>query len=355
MADPLVVPTAAGLYCPAGDFHVDPWRPVATALITHGHGDHARPGHGRYFAVRDGAGILVRRLGDIDLVPVEYGEPLRFGRARVSFHPAGHVLGSAQVRIEADGETWVLSGDYKRDPDPTCAPFEVVPCDVFVSEATFALPVYRWRPTAEVVGEIFAWWQENARAGVASVLGCYALGKAQRVLAELARFTDRPVHVHGAVGALTEVYRAAGVAMLPTLPVGGTKTDYAGELVIAPPGADATPWARRLGRASTGFCSGWMRVRGNRRRRGYDRGFVLSDHADWPSLLATVRETGARRVLLTHGHSDALVHYLRELGLEAGALETAYGGEDGAAAAETAGPAPAAAGGPGASDAPAEP
>ncbi|MCZ8129676.1 MAG: ligase-associated DNA damage response exonuclease [Steroidobacteraceae bacterium] len=326
---PLVVPTAAGLYCPAGDFHVDPWRPVERAVITHGHSDHARLGHARYWAARPGLGILRKRLGDVDVVPVEYGEPLAFGRARVSFHPAGHVLGSAQIRIEADRATWVISGDYKREPDPTCAPFEVVACDTFVSEATFALPIYRWRPTAEVVDEIREWWLANRRAGVASVLGCYALGKAQRVLAELLRVTDEPVYVHGAVATLTDVYREAGVAMVPTLPVSAARKDYAGELIVAPPGADATPWMRRFGKASTGFCSGWMRVRGNRRRRGYDRGFVLSDHADWPSLLRTIRETRARRALLTHGHSDVLVRYLREQGVEAGALETAFAGEDG--------------------------
>jgi putative mRNA 3-end processing factor len=330
MTDPLVVPTAAGLYCPAGDFHVDPWRPVPTALITHGHGDHARFGNDRYYAARQGLGILRKRLGDVNLAGVEYGERVRLGRATVSFHPAGHVLGSAQIRIEADGATWVVSGDYKRDPDPTCAPFEVVPCDTFISEATFALPIYRWRPTADVVGEIWDWWQSNARAGTTSVLGCYALGKAQRVLAELLRYTDRPVYVHGAVAAITDVYREAGVAMVPTLALEKDRKDYAGELIVAPPGADATPWMRRFGKSSTGFCSGWMRVRGNRRRRGYDRGFVLSDHADWPSLLRTIRETGATRALLTHGHSDVLVRYLREQGLDAGALETSFGGEDGA-------------------------
>jgi putative mRNA 3-end processing factor len=331
MADPLVVPTPAGLHCPAGDFYIDPWRPVRTALITHGHGDHARFGHERYYAARPGLGILRKRLGDVRVDGLEYGETLRLGRATVSFHPAGHVLGSAQIRIEVDGVTWVVSGDYKREPDPTCAPFEVVACDTFISEATFALPIYRWRPSAEVVGEIWDWWQANARAGVTSVLGCYALGKAQRVLAELLRYTERPVYVHGAVAALTDVYRAAGIAMVPTLTLEKERKDYAGELIVAPPGADATPWMRRFGKTSTGFCSGWMRVRGNRRRRGYDRGFVLSDHADWPSLLRTIRETGARRALLTHGHSDVLVRYLREQGIEAGALETAFGGEDGAA------------------------
>jgi putative mRNA 3-end processing factor len=328
MHDPLVVPTDAGLYCPAGDFHIDPWRPVRTALVTHGHADHARPGHDRYYAARPGLGILRKRLGDVDLAGVEYGETLAFGRARVSFHPAGHVLGSAQIRIEADGGTWVVSGDYKREPDPTCAPFEVVHCDTFISEATFALPVYRWSPTGRVVDEIWDWWQSNRRAGATSVLGCYALGKAQRVLAELRRHTTETVYVHGAVQALTEVYREAGVEMVPTAPLASARRDYAGELIVAPPGANATPWLRRFAKASTGFCSGWMRVRGNRRRRGYDRGFVLSDHADWPSLLRTIRETGATRALLTHGHTDVLVRYLREQGVSAGALATSFAGED---------------------------
>lgn len=327
MPDPLVVPTDSGLYCPAGDFHIDPWRPVKTALVTHGHGDHARYGHERYYAARVGLGILRKRLGDVQLAGVEYGEPVTFGRARVSFHPAGHVLGSAQIRIEADGCTWVVSGDYKRDPDPTCAPFEVVACDTFISEATFALPVYRWSPTEAVIDEIWGWWQSNRQAGATSVLGCYALGKAQRVLAELRRRTNEPVYVHGAVQALTDVYREAGIEMVPTLPVTKERRDYAGELIVAPPGADATPWMRRFAKSSTGFCSGWMRVRGNRRRRGYDRGFVLSDHADWPSLLRTIRETGATRALLTHGHTDVLVRYLRELGVGAGALETSFAGE----------------------------
>jgi putative mRNA 3-end processing factor len=263
------------------------------------------------------------------VAPVDYNKPLRFGEAIISLHPAGHILGSAQVRIEHQGQVWVVSGDYKRQADPTCAPFEPIACDVFISEATFALPVYRWPDTAEVVADIVRWWRENRERGIASVLFCYALGKAQRVLAELLAFTSDPVQVHGAVGSLVEVYARAGIAMVPTLSAtADRKADYRGALIIAPPSAAGSSWMRRFGEHSSGFCSGWMRVRGDRRRRGYDRGFVLSDHADWPALIRTCRESGARRILLTHGYSDAMTRYLTEQGLEAAALSTAYGGEN---------------------------
>jgi putative mRNA 3-end processing factor len=248
----------------------------------------------------------------------------------VSFHPAGHVLGSTQVRIEARGETWVVSGDYKRDPDPTCLPFEVVPCDVFVTEATFGLPVYRWPAAREVARDIVAWREECAANGETALLYCYALGKAQRILAELGALTDRPAWVHGAIDAGVQVYRAAGVAMLDTRRVADEPrgADLAGELVIAPPSAAGSPWVRRFRRAQQGFASGWMRLRGNRRRRNLDRGFVVSDHADWPSLLRTVHETGARRIIATHGDTEALVRVLRESGLDAGVFNTGYGEED---------------------------
>ncbi len=326
----LITVTAGGLYCPAGDFHIDPWRPVPRAVITHAHGDHLRGGSERYWLSRAGESLARSRLPpDARVSALDYGEALEFGGVRVSLHPAGHVLGSAQVRLEHRGEVWVVSGDYKRDPDPTCAPFEVVPCDVFISEATFALPVYRWAPTAAVAADILAWWQANRERGIASVLFAYALGKAQRVLAELAALTQEPVYTHGAVENLVAAYREAGIAMLPTRsPAATRRADYAGALVVAPPGAAGSPWMRRFGEVSTGFCSGWMRVRGDRRRRGYDRGFVLSDHADWPSLLRTFRETGARRILLTHGHTETMCRYLREQGIDAAALATDYGAED---------------------------
>jgi putative mRNA 3-end processing factor len=326
----LVTLTPEGLYCPQGGFHIDPWRPVACALITHAHADHARRGSREYHAARSGVGLLRRRLGpEAGICGHGFGEPLAFGDATVSFYPAGHVLGSAQIRIEVGGEVWVISGDYKRDPDPSCETFEVVRCDAFVTEATFALPIYRWDPVDQVMGALLGWWDANAAAGRASVLFCYALGKAQRVLAEVGRRTDRPVFVHGAIDALLDAYRCEGIALAPTAPVGARikGESFAGELVIAPPSAFGSPWMRRFGDASTGFASGWMRVRGNRRWRGFDRGFVLSDHVDWPRLLQTIEATGARRVLPTHGYADTLARYLRDVGVAAEPLETQFDGE----------------------------
>ena len=326
----LVVLTPEGLYCPSGDFHIDPWKPVPRAVITHGHGDHARTGMGTYHVAAEGLPVLQWRLGEQDYRVHAAGERVRIGGAAVSFHPAGHVLGSTQVRIEAGGEVWVASGDYKRDPDPTCLPFEVVPCDVFITECTFGLPVYRWPPASDVARDIVQWRDECAANGEAAILYCYALGKAQRVLAELAAHTDRPAWVHGAIDAGVQVYREAGVPMLDTLRVADEPrgADFAGELVIAPPSAAGSPWIRRFRRAQQGFASGWMRIRGNRRRRNYDRGFVVSDHADWPSLLRTVRETGARRVIATHGDTDALVRVLNESGIDTGVFATGYGEDD---------------------------
>jgi putative mRNA 3-end processing factor len=326
----VVTVTESGLYCPGGDFYIDPWRPVARAVVTHAHGDHARGGSEEYIAADCGIGLLRHRLGpDARICGRSYTEPFVLGGARVSLHAAGHVLGSAQVRIETDAGVWVVTGDYKRAPDPTCAAFEPLAADVLISEATFALPCYRWPDTQTVIAEIHEWWMRNRRAGRASALFCYALGKAQRVLAELARLTDEAVYLHGAVTPLVEEYRRAGVRMLPTAPVvREAKADYAGALIMAPPSAAGTPWMRRFGDAATGFCSGWMRIRGARRRRGYDRGFVLSDHADWPELLQTVTDSGARRVLLTHGYTHALERHLREQGIDAAALRTAYGEEE---------------------------
>ncbi len=330
IAQDLIIATRRGLYCKAGNFYIDPWMPVDTALITHAHGDHLRAGNGRYICSAPGEAVTRLRLpADANIAPMPYGRQFMVGEVKVSLHPAGHILGSSQVRIEHGDAVWVVSGDYKRNPDPTCAPFEVIDCDVFISEATFALPAYRWPDTEQVASEIFDWWQTNKRAGVASILFVYALGKAQRVLAELLRFTNEPVYVHGAVASLVDAYRQCGVAMLPTLPATvAAKADYRGALVLAPPSAAGSTWVRRFGESRAGFCSGWMRVRGDRRRRGYDRGFVLSDHADWPSLLRTIKETGAQRVLLTHGYTDALCRYLQEQGVAATALNTEYGAEE---------------------------
>ena len=324
-----------GLWCAPGRFHVDPWGAVPLAVITHAHADHARPGSGRYLCAREGAKVLERRLAlaDPSRAPViealDYGEERRIGDALVSLHPAGHVLGSAQVRVRAGGETWLVTGDFKRAPDPTCAPFEPVRADVLITEATFALPIYRWAPTEDVVREVIAYWDEAVGENVNALIFCYALGKAQRLVAELARLApDRTVHVHGAIAAMNEVYRASGVDVPETiaateLPRGSVK----GALILAPPSARGTPWMRRFGAAREALASGWMRVRGDRRRRTLDRGFALSDHADWPALLDTVRESGASRVLVTHGRSDALARHLVEQGLDARVLRTRWEGE----------------------------
>jgi putative mRNA 3-end processing factor len=258
-----------------------------------------------------------------------YGETRRIGEVEVSFHPAGHVLGSAQVRIERRGEIWIVSGDYKRQADPTCAPFEPVRCHTFITEATFALPIYRWDPTATVAAEISAWWQENTQAGRASVLCAYSLGKAQRLLAELLpHLAGRTIRTHGAIEAMNEVYRRSGVLLPPTRRIDPqTRGSFAGELILAPPAAAGSLWMRRFGRAQVGFASGWMRLRGTRRRGSFDRGFALSDHADWFDLLRTIEESGAERVLATHGYSATLARFLGERGWETGVLGTEFRGE----------------------------
>jgi putative mRNA 3-end processing factor len=328
----MLIETAQGLYCPDGDFHIDPWAPVARAVITHAHGDHARAGSAAYLCTDACAPLLRRRFGaDAVIESAPYGRALTMGSTRVSFHPAGHILGSAQIRIEGNG-VWVLSGDYKRAADPTCAAFEPVACDTFITESTFALPIYRWDPTDVVIADLLSWWALNRERGLTSIVFCYTIGKAQRLLAELARVTDRPVLVHGRMVPMIDAYRAAGVSMLETQtlidrPRG---TSLAGELVLAPPSARGTPWMRRLGDLSDALTSGLMRVRGVRRQRAYDRGFVMSDHADWPALLDTITATGAGRVIATHGHAEPLARFLREHGLESGVMRTAWENEGGA-------------------------
>ena len=281
----------------------------------------------------DCAPLLARRFGPSALIePQPYGTSITLGSTRVSLHPAGHIRGSAQVRIESADGVWVVTGDFKRAADPTCTVFEPVKCDTFVTESTFGLPIYRWDSTDDVMRQIVAWWDENRARGIASVLFCYTLGKAQRLLAELTNYTDRPVLVHGMMLPMIEAYRAAGVKMLASTalierPRGSS---VAGELVLAPLSARGTPWMRRLGDLSDAFASGLMRVRGVRRQRAYDRGFVISDHADWPDLLRTIEETGAARVYATHGHAEPLARFLREHGLESGVMRTAWEDEGGA-------------------------
>lgn len=331
MNAPLVSVTPSGLFCERGGFFIDPWRPVERALLTHAHADHARPGMGSYLAAAEGLPLLRKRLGaEARVETMPYGERAAIGEVRVSFHPAGHVLGSSQIRLEAGGEVWVVSGDYKRAADPTCAPFEVVRCHTLITEATFALPIYRWPLAADVARETLAWWAEGREAGRTAVVFCYALGKSQRLLAELGPLPDgRPVLTHGAVEGLVACYREAGVALPPTRQVTPETEREAlrGALVLAPPSAAGTPWLRRFAPYETAFASGWMRLRGARRRRSVDRGLVLSDHADWPALWQTVRESGAERVLATHGYADVFARALADAGLDARPLETAFEGE----------------------------
>ncbi|GAB4038803.1 MAG: ligase-associated DNA damage response exonuclease [Rubrivivax sp.] len=325
----LVVERPEGLYCPAGDFHIDPWRPVPRAVITHAHADHARRGHGAYLAHRDSAGVLRARLGEIALQALDYGEAVSINGVRISLHPAGHVLGSAQVRLEHRGEVWVVSGDYfvsgAGDANPTTPPFEPQRCHCFVTESTFGLPVYRWRPQAEVLAEVNAWWRANAEAGRSSLLLAYSFGKAQRLLAGVDPSIG-PIAVHGTVASVNEAYRAAGVALPATVAL-DTLADPRRALVIAPPSVRGSAWARRLGDGSDAFASGWMQLRGARRRQGLDRGFVLSDHADWPGLQQAIAATGASRVIVTHGYEAVMVRWLQQQGLEAGSFRTEYGDE----------------------------
>ncbi len=331
-ASDLIVARPEGLYCPAGDFYIDPWRPVARAVITHAHSDHARWGHGHYLAHEHSAAILRRRLGaDIHLQTLPYGEVIDHHGVRVSLHPAGHVLGSAQVRLEVGGEVWVASGDYKLESDGTCPPFEAVRCHTFITESTFGLPIYRWPSQPALFQDINAWWQANASQGRASVLYAYALGKAQRLLHGLDPSIG-PIVCHGAVEPLNAVYRDLGVALPPTLMATDPSLDKASlgrSIVIAPPSAARSTWLRRFGPdLADAFASGWMQLRGTRRRRGVDRGFVVSDHADWPGLQTAIRATGAERVFVTHGSVPVMVRWLCEQGLQAQAFATEYGHED---------------------------
>jgi putative mRNA 3-end processing factor len=332
----LVVERPEGLYCPPGDFYIDPWRPVERAVITHAHGDHARAGHAHVLATSVSEGVLRSRLGDdLPFFGLAYGETVQHRGVTLSLHPAGHVLGSAQVRLEHGGQVWVVSGDYylseHDERNPTTPPFEPVRCDCFITESTFGLPIYRWRPQAEVFGEIDAWWRANAAAGRPSLLLGYSFGKAQRLIAGVDA-SNGPIVVHGAVETLNAAYRAEGVALPPTTLVTEVpdRRLLAGALVVAPPAVHASAWARKLGDFSDAFASGWMALRGARRRQGVDRGFVLSDHPDWPGLQRAIRASGAERVIVTHGYEAVMVRWLREQGWNAGAFHTEYGGDDGA-------------------------
>lgn len=323
---PVILSTDKGLYCPAGDFYIDAWDAVPRTIITHAHSDHARPGSSRYLTASDGSHLLRRRMGpDATIDTLEYGQSVDMNGVRVSLHPAGHVLGSAQVRIEHKGQICVITGDYKRQPDPTCRPFELVPCHTLITECTFGLPIFRWRDPKTVIADINDWWRGNVASGRTSMLVAYSLGKAQRVLASVDSSIG-PILLHGAVLGMVEAYRQSGVS-LPAAEHASpenAKANRGKSLVICPPSAIGSTWVRKFSPTSIGIASGWMQVRGFRRRGGIDRGFVLSDHVDWPALMQTIQETGAEHVIATHGYTQQLARYLTEQGRTASVFQTHF-------------------------------
>ncbi len=327
---PLIRATTRGLYCERGGFHIDPWRPVDRALVTHGHADHARYGMRHYLTSEAGIGVVRERVGQAASIEgLPFGARRRIGEVTVSFHPAGHLLGSAQIRVEHRGDVWVVTGDYKTAADPSCEAFEPVRCDTLITESTFGLPIYKWPDSATTFDAIHQWWRENQAEGRTSILFAYALGKAQRVLCGLDPATG-PIGVHGAVERLLPHYQAAGRPVPPVVRANAETRDAlrGSGLIVAPGSAQNTPWIRRFAPYSLAFASGWMLVRGSRRRRALDRGFVLSDHVDWAGILETVEATGASRVGITHGYAAPLKRWLTEhKGLEAFELPTRFTGE----------------------------
>lgn len=323
-----------GLYCENGDFYIDPVNPVKCALLTHAHGDHCRPGMGVYYGHKATCDLASIRLGDgARMHPLEYEQKLSFGPVSVSFHPAGHILGSAQIRLSCGGEVWVVSGDYKLQHDPSCPPMEAVACDTFITEATFGLPVFHWPKTSMVAGDINTWYENGVSENATSLLFAYSLGKSQRLILELLKANQKLANVmvvHRSCAALNAVYRHHGVQM-PDLPVLGDDIplkDCVGRLIIAPPTTEGARWTRGLKNKRSAMASGWMMLRGTQRRRPVDKGFVVSDHADWPGLLEAITRTKASRVLVTHGYEDSLSRYLNEKSISSSELKISYGGDE---------------------------
>ncbi len=331
----MLIRTPNGLYCPAGDFYIDPCRGVERAIITHAHSDHARGGSRSYACAQPGVGVLRERLGPkASITGIPYGTATQMKDVRVSFHPAGHVLGSSQIRLEHRGEVWVVSGDYKVQADPTCAAFEPVRCHTFITESTFGLPVYRWPAVDSVFAEINAWWQANQRTGRTSVLLAYSLGKAQRLLAGVDP-QQGPILVHSTILATLRPYRDEGISLpdVERLSAERMRQSSGKALVLTPPQAEDAFSMAGPGGLAQAFASGWMLTRGGQRGRGAAAGFVLSDHADWPGLIDAIKATQARRILVTHGYTAPLSRWLRENGWEADPLETLpHAGEKGAVA-----------------------
>lgn len=317
------------MYCAQGDFYIDPWRPVSKALITHGHSDHSRYGHKAYIATHPSVPIIKHRLGNIRINGVDFNEALSINGVKVSFHPAGHIIGSAQIRLEHKGEVWVISGDYKPDKDNCSEDFELVKCHTFITESTFGLPVFNWRPQQEIFDDIINWWQSNAEQGKTSLISAYALGKAQRIIQGLSPDLPGKIYTHGAVENMNIVLREAGHDIQPTVRVTRdvTSKDLVGQLIIAPPSALGSAWIKRFKNPVIAMASGWMALRGARRRRAADRGFVLSDHADWRGLNTVIKATGAEKVFVTHGYTDIFTQWLRSIGIDADIVSTEYGAE----------------------------
>lgn len=318
------------IYCPLADVHIDPSIPVDRAIITHAHSDHAKPGSRHYLAHKDSEAILRQRLGqDISLQTVEYGERFTINGVNFSLHPAGHIIGSAQVRVARNDMVWVASGDYKLEDDHFSTPFEPVKCNVFISESTFGLPIYKWEPQEKIFNSIQAWHSKNKQEGKVSLLLGYALGKMQRILKNM-QMENETIFAHGAVYYCNERLRQAGFD-LPQLTLVTKDMDkklFKNALVLAPPSANDSPWLKKFTPFSMGYCSGWMRVRGAKTRRAVDQGFVLSDHADWDGLNAAIKNTGAEKVFVTHGFTSVFSRWLNENNMEATEVITMYGKED---------------------------
>lgn len=320
--------TGNGIYCAQADVYIDPWKPVKKALITHGHSDHARWGHQYYLCTESAMPVIKYRLGKINISTIAYGEERKINGVSFQFFPAGHILGSAQIRVAYQGEVWVVSGDYKLEDDGLAEAFEPIACHHFITESTFGLPVYKWQPQGQVFEQINQWWAQNQAAGKYTVLTAYALGKAQRILRHLDPSIG-PILTHGAVENTNAIIRNQGIDLPPTIPVASAfdPKQHQGGIVIAPPSAIGSSWIKRFKKASLGVASGWMSLRGPRRRRAADRGFVLSDHADWDGLNETIEATGAESVYVTHGYTDIFRRWLIEQGYDAHEVKTEYTGE----------------------------
>ena len=321
--------TDKGLYCPAGGFYLDPWKPVQHAIITHAHSDHARPGSVNYLGHVQTKPLLELRLGNNNYQAVEWEQALDINGVSVSLHPAGHIIGSSQVRVENKGEVWVFTGDFKTEDDGISGMFQPVKCHTLITESTFGLPIYRWNPQQEIFQNINDWVCSNRVAGKTSVLIAYSLGKAQRLLQCLPS-TGLPIYVHGVVWNVHQALINSGIALPDVQRVTNDipKSAFKDAVVIAPSGAESSSWMKRFNNPAVGICSGWMQVRGNTRRKNADAGFALSDHADWKGLLEAIDQCGAQKVFTTHGFSSALSRYLNEKGIESAEVKTEYGNDE---------------------------